>query len=72
MGTRGASHALNSILVDLLSHSISVENLAFQVMRILLIYLYSISSLSHVGAKFFHYSVLMDSNLYNSGFLGSE
>lgn len=29
-------------------------------------------SLSHVGAEFFHYSVLMDSKLHNSGFLGSE
>lgn len=36
------------------------------------IFIWFFSSLSHVGAEFFHYSVLMDSNLHNSGFLGSE
>lgn len=72
VGTEGLSTPPNLILEDLLGHSISEENITNQVMWILLIYLYSISSLSHAGAEFFHYSVLMASNLHNSGFLGSE
>ena len=70
VSTEGTSIPPDLILEDLLGHSISVENITNQVMWILLIY--SISSLSHAGAEFFHYSVLMASNLHNSGFLGSE
>lgn len=73
MGSMGTSNLPNWILEDPLGPQYFVENTAFHVMWILLIYLYSIFfSLSYGGAEFFHYSVLMDSNLHNSGFLGSE
>lgn len=72
MATVGTSNSSTLILKDLLGHGISVENNAIEVMWILLIYLYGISFLSRVGAEFFHCSVLMGSNLHNSGFLDSE
>lgn len=53
VGTEGTSTPPNLILEDLLGHSISVENITNQVMRILLIYLYSISSLSHAELNSF-------------------